>query len=197
FVVTCSAGFSGTNGVAQLAARDFPGRVTVWDSAAGCGTQQMQAERAARLFRAGAGEEEVLAALERARNHMNVRFTVGSLDFLRKNGRIGNATALLGQLLSVRPILTMAGGKVDAAGRARGDRRAFQDQVDNLKALVQRHGRVRAFYLYTDQPDKARELKAAGDALGVECFGMNQMGAVISCHVGPGTFGACSEPVDP
>lgn len=191
-----SSKLSGTLASAELASRDFAGRVVTFDTEVSSGSQSMMCERAVRMFKSGAKLEEVLAVLERERKVTNLRFCVGSLDFLKKNGRIGGAQALIGGLLNIKPILHLVGGKIEAAGRARGSKAALEDVVNNLRAFQAKHGRVRTAYIYTDKQDDVEPLRAAGREMGVEEFSVTQTGTVIASHVGPGTYGALSEPVD-
>jgi DegV family protein with EDD domain len=191
-----SSKLSGTLASAELASRDFAGRVVTFDSEVSSGSQSMMCERAVRMFKAGANLEEALVVLERARKVTNLRFCVGSLDFLKKNGRIGGAQALIGGLLNIKPILHLVSGKIEAAGRARGSKAALDDVVNNLRAFQTKHGRVRTAYIYTDKPDDVEPLRAAGREMGIEEFSVTQTGTVIASHVGPGTYGALSEPID-
>jgi DegV family protein with EDD domain len=191
-----SSKLSGTVASASLAAKDFAGRVSIFDSEVSSGSQSMMCERAVKMFKAGASLEEVLVVLERARKDTNLRFCVGSLDFLKKNGRIGGAQALIGGLLNIKPILHLVGGKIEAAGRARGSKAALDDVVNNLRSYQAKHGRVRTAYIYTDKQDDVEPLRAAGREMGVEEFSVTQTGTVIASHVGPGTYGALSEPID-
>ena len=191
-----SSKLSGTVASASLAAKDFAGRVVTFDSEVSSGSQSMMCERAVRLLNAGTSLEDVVTVLERVRKVTNLRFSVGSLDFLKKNGRIGGAQALIGGLLNIKPILHLVGGKVEAAGRVRGSKAALEDVVSNLRALQAKHGRVRTAYIYTDKQDDVEPLRAAGREMGVEEFSVTQTGTVIASHVGPGTYGALSEPVD-
>jgi DegV family protein with EDD domain len=191
-----SSKLSGTVASASLAAKDFAGRVVTFDSEVSSGSQSMMCERAVRLLNAGASIDEVVTVLERVRKVTNLRFSVGSLDFLKKNGRIGGAQALIGGLLNIKPILHLVSGKVEAAGRVRGSKAALEDVVSNLRALQAKHGRVRTAYIYTDKPDDVEPLRIAGKEMGVEEFSVTRTGTVIASHVGPGTYGALSEPVD-
>jgi DegV family protein with EDD domain len=191
-----SSKLSGTLASADLASRDFGGRVVTFDSEVSSGSQSMMCERAVKLLRSGSSLEEVLVVLERARKVSNLRFCVGSLEFLKKNGRIGGAQALIGGLLNIKPILHLVSGKIEPAGRARGSKAALDDVVNNLRAFQAKHGRVRTAYIYTDKQDDVEPLRAAGREMGVEEFSVTQTGTVIASHVGPGTYGALSEPID-
>ncbi|MFN3265427.1 MAG: DegV family protein [Deinococcales bacterium] len=194
--VHLSSKLSGTYNSADLASRGFAGKVTVVDSKVASGSLAMMVERALRLVSAGSSVEEIKATLEKVSQHANLRFSVASLDYLKKNGRIGGAQALLGGLLGVKPILHLVDGKIEAAGRERGARAALENVVKNLREYVAKHGQVRAAYIYTDKPEDVALAREEGQKLGVQEFGTIQCGAVIAAHVGPGTYGVLAEPVN-
>ncbi len=190
-----SSKLSGTYASSELAGRDFAGRVTSFDTEVASGAQAMMVERAKRLLDAGGSLEDVLKVLERARTVSDLRFSVASLDFLKKNGRIGGAQALIGGLLGIKPILHLADGKVEAAGRERGPRAALENCIKHLREYKAKHGDVRASYIYTEKPEDVEALRLAGGEMGVAEFAVQQTGAVVASHVGPGTYGVLSEPV--
>jgi DegV family protein with EDD domain len=191
-----SSKLSGTYASAELAAREFPGKVTVFDSEVASGALAMMVERAVRLSKAGSSVADIVATLERVRKVTDLRFSVGTLDFLKKNGRIGGAQALIGGLLGIKPILHLNQGRVEPAGRERGPRAALENCIKNLREYKAKHGDVRAAYIYTDKPEDAEALRQAGRDMGVQEFAVLQCGAVIASHVGPGTYGVLTEPVN-
>lgn len=191
-----SSKLSGTYNSAELAAKDFGGRVTVLDSKAASGALAMMVERALRMAQAGSGVAEIKATIEKVSSLANLRFSVGTLDFLKKNGRIGGAQALLGGLLGVKPILHLVDGKIEAAGRERGARAALENVIKNLREYTSKHGQVRAAYIYTEKPEDVAAAREEGQKLGVQEFAVVQVGAVIAAHVGPGTYGVLAEPVN-
>ena len=191
-----SSRLSGTFQSATLAAQGFAGKVTPYDSGAASGSLAMMVDRAVRMLRAGSSVADVTSALDKVKAKMALRFSVASLDFLKKNGRIGGAQALIGGLLNIKPILEVREGKVEAAGRARGSKAALDDVITHLRTYKAQHGRVRATYIYTDKPDDVQALRDAGKGLGVEEFAVLQTGTVIASHVGPGTYGVLAEPAD-
>jgi DegV family protein with EDD domain len=191
-----SSKLSGTYASAELSSRDFAGKVTIVDSEVASGAQAMMVERAVRMLREGKSLEEVLATLERVKRVTDLRFSVGSLDFLKKNGRIGGAQALIGGLLGIKPILHLNEGRVEPAGRERGPKAALENCVRHLREYKAKHGEVRAAYIYADKPEDVDALRAAGREIGVQEFAVLQTGAVISSHVGPGTYGVLAEPVN-
>ena len=191
-----SSKLSGTYASAELSSRDFAGKVTIFDSAVASGAQAMMVERAVRMLREGKELSDVVATLERVKRVTDLRFSVGSLDFLKKNGRIGGAQALIGGLLGIKPILHLNDGRVEAAGRERGPRAALENCIKHLREYKAKHGEVRAAYIYADKPADVDALRAAGREIGVHEFAVLQTGAVISSHVGPGTYGVLAEPVN-
>jgi DegV family protein with EDD domain len=186
-----SSKLSGTVQSALLAAESFPGRVTVFDSQAASLGIGMMVLRAHELLTAGQGLAEVLKELERIRADHFVRFTVATLEFLKRGGRIGGAQAFLGTLLNIKPILTLEEGRVETAGRARGERKAREEIVRDFRAWAAGRGRIRAFFLYSGEEEAVRELKemVLASGLPVEEALVSELGAVIASHTGPGTYG--------
>jgi DegV family protein with EDD domain len=192
--VHISGQLSGTVGSARLAAQDFGGRVTVLDSHTTAMGLGMQAVRAAQMGRSGGSMAEIVTALERVQRSAVIRFTVESLDFLRMNGRIGGAAALLGGLLNIKPILGVQGGRVEAAGRVRGAKKAQAEIVQFARDFVRQHGPARASYICTEGGESTlEEMRSELATSGIEDFGNHKFGAVIATHAGPGTYGLALE----
>ncbi|WP_425147648.1 DegV family protein [Deinococcus sp.] len=187
---------SGTVGSARLAAQDFGGKVTVMDSHTTAMALGMQAIRASVRAREGAGMAQIVAELERVQAQMGLRFTVDTLDFLRMNGRIGGAAALLGGLLNIKPILGVVGGRVEAVGRVRGAKKAQAEVVQYVRDYVGKHGRTRAVFICTEGGEATLEdIRQAVAGSDIEDFGLFHFGAVIATHAGPGTYGVGLEPI--
>ncbi|WP_018112267.1 DegV family protein [Thermus igniterrae] len=189
--VHISAKLSGTVQSAELAAQSFPGRITVFDSQAASLGIGMMVLRAHELLGEGKGLAEVLEELKRIRQDHFVRFSVATLEFLKRGGRIGGAQALLGTLLGIKPILTLKEGRVEAAGRARGEKKAREEILKDFKAWGQGRRSIRAFFLYSAEESAVGELKemVLASGLPVEEALVSELGAVIASHTGPGTYG--------
>ncbi len=186
-----SSKLSGTVQSARLAAEAFPGRVAVFDTleaSAGIGALVMLAEE---LRQAGLDLDAILERLRRAQAGSLLRFTVASLEFLKKNGRIGGAAAFLGGLLRIKPILTLENGRVEPAGKARGEKKALAEMVAALTAWSQGKKSPRIAYLYAGEPAAVEPLKARvrENLPGIRELYTGEIGAVITSHVGPGTYG--------
>ncbi|MBS3966696.1 MAG: DegV family protein [Truepera sp.] len=190
--VVISSELSGTYQSAMMAKEGAAVPVTVYDSrAAGPGLGQM-VTKAAQLRAQGASVGEIIKGLERIRATHALRFTPASLEFLKKNGRIGGAQALLGTLLNVKPILKLVDGKVQPAGKARGAKKALKELIDQVAAHCQAHpGTPVIDFVHVQDPPAAEQLRQElkGTGLKFRDNGTREIGAVIASHVGPGTYG--------
>ncbi len=191
-----SGQLSGTVGSARLAAQDFGDRVTVIDSKSVSMGLGMRAIRASEMAAEGKSVPEIVSALALVAGQAEIRFTVDTLDFLRLNGRIGGASAFLGGLLNIRPILAVRNGRVDAAKRVRGNKKALQDIVDYTRNYAGQHGGARVAFMATLGSEAAlAELREALKDVPLDDLGTHQLGAVIATHGGPGTLGVTLEPI--
>ncbi len=191
-VITISAELSGTHQSAKLASDQAPVPVTLFDGrGASLGHGEM-VRAASELRSRGASLDEIVAALERIRDTNFLLFTVGTLEYLQKGGRIGRASALMGSLLNIKPILTLQNGVIEPLSRARGTKKAQQELIDRFtKYVTDAAGPVVANFIHIQDPAAAERLQQGIEAAGVqyEGRGVSEIGAVISAHVGPGTFG--------
>ena len=193
--VTISSQLSGTYGSASVAAEEAPVPVHVFDSLAASLGIAMMLKRAAELRDQGAEVVTVLDELTQIRAQAMLRFTVGNLDYLKKNGRIGGANALLGSLLNIKPILSVVDGRVEPVGRVRGTKKALQTMLADLKGLAE-HGTPFVYFLHIQDLPAVEVLRQELEKTGLEFRdgGTYEIGAVIAAHVGPGTYGFYAYP---
>ncbi|MEX2543081.1 MAG: DegV family protein [Trueperaceae bacterium] len=190
--ITISAELSGTYQSANIAKDSAGVPVTLFDSrAASIGLGEM-VKKAAALRDSGAGAEDIVSALEGIRDSNLPMFTVATLDFLQKGGRIGRASALLGSLLNIKPILSLENGKIIPLGRARGNKKALAELVSQVQKHHQRFpGTLVLNFLHVQDPAAAEQVRGAIDGAGIDYHGgeVYEIGAVVASHVGPGTYG--------
>jgi len=187
-----SAALSGTYESAAAAAADRDGRILVVDArstAMGLGFPVLVAASAAA---SGASLESVRDTAIAAIANTDTYFVVDTLDHLRRGGRIGAASALLGTALSVKPILHVEDGAIVPCDRVRTSSRALDRLVELAVAAAGPHPSVRAAVHHFDARDRADRVAAAlrerlGDRL-VELH-LTELTAVIAAHVGPGVVG--------
>lgn len=162
--------------------------ITVIDSKSASYGSGMQVILAAKLAQAGASVEEIIAAVEERQRTSEVFFLVDTLEFLQKGGRIGKASALIGSLLNIKPILSLEKtGEVYSVDKARGSKKAMAKIVDLLKDIYGQ-SEVAIVVAWADEEVIAKELETRIAAeLNVKEINYTTIGSVIGTHTGPGT----------
>jgi DegV family protein with EDD domain len=179
---------SGTYQSAVSAADD---RVRVIDSESASVGITLLALAVQRRLDRGTTDEEIDELVARYHRDLGLLFTVDTLEFLARGGRIGKAKAFAGQLMNVKPILSIRDGEVIPLKRVRGNRKAFQEFVDALGSQTRDEPGLRVGIAHADAPDRMRELEKMVRDLRpqAEIEHETSLGAVIGAHAGPGTVG--------
>src|SRR4051794_1103315 len=175
-----------TEAARRLGAED---RIHVIDSQSAGGGLGAIALAAARRAAYGESAERVLAVAEEAKAELKMWFALDTLEFLRRSGRIGAASAWVGSTLRVKPILTMDDGQMMPVERVRTTERAFERLVDYAR---QRHSSGADAWLvqHTRSPELAEQLVArACEVFGTDPLFCSEIGAVVGAHTGPGLLG--------
>jgi DegV family protein with EDD domain len=190
-----SSKLSGTVGSAALAAKEFEGKVTVVDSLTTAGNLALLVMRASELIAAGKTITDIVATLERLKSKISLRFGVDTLEYLKMNGRIGGAAAMIGGLLGIKPVLQVVDGRVESAARVRGKNKMLEDMINYTKNFIQQNGETRIIYMHSDG-DETTIPQIRAELLGLPLIekGIVTLGAVIASHVGPGAIGVALEP---
>jgi DegV family protein with EDD domain len=194
--VFISADMSGTFSTAALA-RDLvleshpDAKIELVDSRSNCMQLGFAALEAARAANGGATLDEVAEAARAVAPRSRFLFVPHTLDYLRKGGRIGGASALLGSMLSIRPVLTVSDGKTEVWGKVRTKKRALEEIARTVVDLGEKGGGIEeiAVHHIDDEPEGKQLADMIKDALGRD-VPLYPIGAVIGLHVGPGTAGA-------
>jgi len=192
FSLHISARLSGTFQSAGTAAEMLGGgKVRTIDSETASAAITMLGLAIQRRLERGTTDEEIDALVDRYRRTHGLLFTVDTLEFLARGGRIGRAAAFSGQLLNVKPILGITGGEVVPVKRVRGNRKAFQEFVDALDSRTQDVSTLRVGIAHADAPERMAELgKMVRDRRPhAQIEAEAALGAVIGAHGGPGTVG--------
>lgn len=188
--VHLSGGLSGTCDVARAAARDASAQVRVVDSRSIAMGLGFVALAAARCAGDGGDVDEVEAAALEAVQRTTVLFCVDTLEFLRRGGRIGAASALLGAALSVKPLLQLVEGSIAVRERVRTTSRAVT-RLGELAENAVRAGTADLAVMHLDAPGRAQALADRLHERLPHCgpIGVSEVGAVIGAHTGPGVLG--------
>ncbi|MGB9378118.1 MAG: DegV family protein [Mycobacteriales bacterium] len=186
-----SAELSGTFQSASLAAEDCPAPVRVLDSrstAMGLGFAVMAAADAAA---AGRSVDDVYTAAQECCERTTMLFFVDTLEYLRRGGRIGATTALLGTALSVKPILHVADGSIVLLEKVRTGARGMTRLAD-LAVQAAGDGPVDVAVHFLGRDDRAAELSDRLKARlpHLQRMLVSELGAAVGAHVGPGVVGA-------
>jgi len=144
---------------------------------------------AARAVRAGWSKDQVLTLVDRMVRNVGVYFCVDTLEYLRRNGRIGKASALLGSLLNIKPVLTLEDGIVAPFEKLRGQNRVIPRLVELMQQKMGPEKRIRVAVVHADARDQAEKLlEAVRGGFEVDEATISDIGPVIGTHTGPGTL---------
>ena len=144
-----------------------------------------------RRLERGTTDDEIDELVARFRREAGLLFTVDTLEFLARGGRIGRARAFAGQVLNVKPILTITDGEVVPVKRVRGSQKAFMEFVRAFRERTPDEPGLRVGIAHADAPDRAEALAAMvrRERPQAEIEISTTLGAVIGTHAGPGTVG--------
>lgn len=193
-----SGEMSGTYESAQLAARQASVPVTTVDSRqVGVATGFAALSAAEVLADGGTTAGAAEAARQRAAASSSL-FYVDTLEYLRRGGRIGAASALFGGALSVKPLLTITDGRVSTREKVRTSSRALA-RLEDLAVEAAGTAPIDLCVSHLASPDRAGVLaerltgRLAGNLEGREVW-CGELGAVLGAHVGPGMVAVCVAP---
>jgi DegV family protein with EDD domain len=192
--VLLSSAMSGTYQTAMIA-RDMVieshpnARIEIIDSRSNCMELGMAVLAAARVARDGGSARDAALAAEETVLRTRFLFVPHDLEYLKKGGRIGGASALAGALLQIRPILTVAHGETDVFSKVRTKKRAMGEIVKAFQADIAEKGFVDAVVHHIDDEDEGRLMVDLVEPVIGRRVPLVSIGPVIGLHVGPGTVG--------
>ena len=156
------------------------------------GDRDARASRVQRRLERGTTDEEIDALSTATGATHGLLFTVDTLEYLARGGRIGRAAALAGALLNVKPILTIEDGEVVPLKRVRGSQKA----LDEFRALFEAGSSdapsLRVGLAHAAAPDRlarARGARRGAPGRAPRSRSSTSLGAVVGTHAGPGTLG--------
>ncbi|WP_394616052.1 DegV family protein [Lentzea sp. JNUCC 0626] len=153
-------------------------------------------QAAAKVAEAGGNVEKVLATAQRRFDRSTELIYVDTLEYLRRGGKIGAAAAMVGGMLSMKPLLTMADGQITPLDKVIGADRALNRLID---IAIKRAGTdtVDVAVEHFDAEEKASRLLRTlrRKVPNVRQFMLTQVSSAIGAHVGPGALGITVSPV--
>ena len=192
-VITISSKLSGTYASARQAAEKFAGKVHVIDSMNACVGERLLCDYALRLVQQGLSVQEIVDELEEKKKQIKVMALLGTLEYLKRGGRISNAVAFAGEMIALKPVVGVVNGEVKLIGKAIGPRKGN----NLLSRLVQESGGIDFSMpfatiwsgLDTSLLDKYIKDSASLWEGNTEFIPKHILGATIGTHVGPGAVG--------
>lgn len=191
-VITLSARLSGTYQSANIAAQDYGDMVHVVDSENVTVGQRALVEYALRLKDGGAEAETIVERLEREKKNIRLVALLDTLEYLKKGGRISKTVALVGGMLSIKPVVAVEKGEVVMLGKARGSKQGnnlLVEQIDKAGGI----DFSKPYFLgYTGLEDVLlQKYIRDSEALWKEhtdSLNIMTVGGAIGTHVGPGAI---------
>lgn len=197
YTVTVGQKLSGTYASATQAAQELAGKGTfhVFDSQAATAAQGFMAIEAARLAQEGASAATITARLKKMVAEMVVIFTIDSLEYAVKGGRVSSMKSVMASLLNIKPIMRLEDGVVVEAGRVRTRKRAISHIVDTVHAGVGSQP-VQIAVIHANSPDDAAQLRQQAEAtFNVKELMTVDMAVAVAVNLGPGALGLIAIPV--
>ena len=186
-----SGDLSGTYNSATTAAADIGGdKVRTVDTGTASAAVAMLGLAIQRRLERGTDDAEIDALVARYKTSAGLLFTVDTLEYLRRGGRIGRAKAWAGNLLNVKPILTID-REVVPLKRVRGNQKAVRFFVEEFTSRTEDVATLHVGIAHADAPERARQLEkmVRGERPQATIDLITDLGAVVGTHAGPGTVG--------
>lgn len=193
-----SSGLSGTLEAARVGAERAGADVTLVDTQTLSGGQRFQVLAAVRAVKEGLSKEALLERLEKVREATELVYTLETLEYLRRGGRIGRVQALAGSLLKIKPIIHVdkADGKYSTLGSSRTIRKALEAIVDHLAHLYPSDVSLWLSVMHGAFQEQAQNLAALLRArLNIARLEVLRISPVLGVHTGPGIVGAAAVPM--
>jgi len=193
FSLHVSSELSGTISSAEMAARQIneelgKAKIEIIDTTQVCFGEGLIVLAAARAIEAGADPDKVRSEVKRAISKINTIFVPESLEYLKKNGRIGTASAFLGGILNIKPMLEMK-GKISPVEKIRGSRNMVPRMLEVMKSRTAPGTKVNVCVydaLLKEKADELETLIRSEYQIGEMYRGT--VGPAVGCHCGPNTI---------
>lgn len=190
-VIALSSALSGTYQSASLA-KDMAeyDNIYIVDSLSATYGIRHLGEYACKLRDEGMDAPAIAEALEELKSRIVILAAVDTLEYLCKGGRVSKATAAVGELANIKPLITVnEEGKVHVPGKCLGRNKAIATLIKNICAYeIDENFPVYSIFAYGEENTEKLEEKLS--AAGINCAERLQIGATIGVHVGPGAYGA-------
>lgn len=170
--------------------------ITIIDSTLNTASEALFVHEAVKLRDKGISYEESIAELEKIKVTGRIYFTVGSMEYLVKNGRVGKLAVLAGDKLGIRPTIIMKDGDISLGGISRSRKKSKLSVISSLESYFKEPGINKEDYNFVvasgfDQEEAIEFRGEVEAALGITCDKevLTRIGTTIGCHTGPYALG--------
>lgn len=191
--IPMSSGLSGSCHAAMGFAASYEGKVVVVDNKRVSVVMKQSVLEAKHMADEGKSALEIKESLEEDALNASIYVAVDTLEYLKRSGRVTPAAAAIGSVLSIKPVLQIQGGKLDAYKKVRGMNQAAKAMFDGIKSDMEARfaGKdivIRAAYSGGDEI-KAMWTDAVKEAFPDRNVEMDFLPISICCHTGEGAMG--------
>ena len=197
--IPISSGLSGSCATAKMLAEEDPykGKVFVVDNGTVSALTHQSVLDAQELSEQGLSAEQIMNRLEAAKKRKGIYVTVENLQYLKNGGRVSASTAIVGDLLRVKPVLYFDTGTLDVVAKCRGKKKAKAEMITQVKHLFEteykkecEEGNMHLLAASSaDAEETAQWVAEIQEAFpGMEVLS-DPLACSISCHIGPGGLG--------
>ncbi|GAA0704377.1 DegV family protein [Paraclostridium ghonii] len=185
-----SGTYSSANLIKNMILEDYPNAdINILDSKTNCMQMGFAVIEAARLAFDGKSIEEVLTRTNKVLANSKFLFSPDTLDYLKKGGRIGSASALLGSILQIKPILTVVDGSTSVFTKVRTRKKAIGKIVSTFFEDVDKNGLGDVIVHHINCEEEGLQLARVLEEKLNTKVKIQSIGPVIGLHVGPGSIG--------
>jgi DegV family protein with EDD domain len=186
--IVLSSKLSGTYNSAMAAAQMCEtDKITVIDSET-CGPSlKFLVEQANQLSMDGKSSNEITQIINKEKKNTGINITVGTLEYLKRGGRLSSTQAFIGTLLNIKPIIAVIDGKLEPIDKVRGKSKAIEAMISNIPQNVKRISICQIQNI--EEAEEVRDiLKAKFPNAEVS---LSELGPVVGAHLGPKALGVC------
>ena len=196
--LTISSGVSGCVQSANIAAAEFEGKVHVVDTMQFCISYYVLVEYAVRLRNEGKSAKEIADEITRVREKAIVLAVFDTLEYLKAGGRLSSTAAFVGEVLSIKPVITITNGIVDVIGKARGSKKGNNMLISKVKEIGGIDFTMPVVTGYTGLSDDLLQkyLEDSRDLYDGEIKDIRKVsvGATVGTYAGPGAIAVAFYP---
>lgn len=197
-MISISSHFSGTGNSFRLVAEDHPNLTTyVYDSKTLSAPQGTLVLLTAQLIKDGLSYEEIIEKLPVLRSQSHGYFTIDTLEYLKKGGRIGKVAGTVGSMLNIKPIIWVSDeGIYETYAKVRGQKQALSRLQKIVEEELEKHGECDAAILSGGADELAQKLHDLLKGYDkIKSFRFSKIGPALGVNTGPGTVGVVLQEV--